>query len=73
MNRPSHLRILVAAIIAIAASVATILSTPSDTTVPIPEPTTTEDGNQSSKGIRTVVQNLENPWELTSQKMVEYF
>lgn len=64
MNRPSLLRILVAAIIAIAASVATILSTPSDTTVPIPEPTTTEDGNQSSKGIRTVVQNLENPWAI---------
>ena len=35
MNRPSLLRILVAAIVAIAASVAAILSTPSDTTVPI--------------------------------------
>ena len=64
MNRPSLLRILVAAIVAIAASVAAILSTPSDTTVPIPEPTSTEEGNQSSKGIRTVVQNLENPWAI---------
>ena len=64
MNRPTLLTILVAAIIAIAASVATILSTPSDTTVPIPEPTTTDDGNQSSKGIRTVVQDLENPWAI---------
>ena len=64
MNRPTLLRILVVAIIAIAASVATILSTPSDTTVPIPEPTTTDDGNQSSKGIRTVVQDLENPWAI---------
>ena len=56
MNRPSLLRILSRAILAIAASVAAILSTPSDTTVPIPEPTTTEEGNQSSKGIRTIVQ-----------------
>jgi hypothetical protein len=58
MNRPTLLTILVAAIIAIAASVTTILSTPSDTTVPIPEPTSTEDGNQSSIGIRTVVQDF---------------
>ncbi|MDQ3977021.1 MAG: PQQ-dependent sugar dehydrogenase, partial [Thermoproteota archaeon] len=54
-------------IIAGAVSVATILSTSSDTTiVPIPEPTGS--GNQSNKGIRAVAQNLEIPWSIDISK-----
>src|SRR5919112_3177076 len=61
---PFPLRILVAIVVAGAVSVATILSTPSDTTIPIPEPMTTGTDNQSNKGIRTVAQNLEIPWAI---------
>ena len=54
-------------IIAGAVSVATILSTSSDTTiVPIPEPAGS--GNQSNKGIRAVAQNLEIPWSIDISK-----
>ncbi len=56
------LGIIVATIIAISVSVATILSTSSDTTVPIPEPTT---GNASlTKGVSTIAQNLYAPWAI---------
>src|SRR5918995_7310252 len=61
---PFPFRILVAIVVAGAVSVATILSTPSITTIPIPEPTTTGIGNQSNKSIRAVAQNLENPWAI---------
>jgi glucose/arabinose dehydrogenase len=64
---PLHYRLVMAFIIAGAVSVATILSTSSDTTiVPIPEPTGS--GNQSNKGIRAVVQNLEIPWSIDISK-----
>jgi aldose sugar dehydrogenase len=60
---PFHYRLVMAFIIAGAVSVATILSTSSDTTiVPIPEPTGS--GNQSNKGIRAVAQSLEIPWSI---------
>jgi len=61
---PFPFKILAAIVVAGAVSVATILSTPSDTTVPIPEPMTTGSGNQSNKGIRAVAQNLEIPWAI---------
>lgn len=51
-------------IIIIAISVAIVLSTPSDTTVPIPEPATTDNANQTNKGIRTIAQNLDVPWAI---------
>jgi aldose sugar dehydrogenase len=51
-------------IIIIAISVATVLSTPSDTTVPIPEPATSDNANQTNKGIRTIAQNLDVPWAI---------
>jgi glucose/arabinose dehydrogenase len=64
---PLHYRLVMAFIIAGAVSVATILSTSSDTTiVPIPEPTGS--GNQSNKGIRAVAQNLEIPWSIDISK-----
>lgn len=64
---PLHYRLVVAFIIAGAVSVATILSTSSDTTiVPIPEPAGS--GNQSNKGIRAVAQNLEIPWSIDISK-----
>lgn len=64
MDRKTLLRIIVAVAIAIPASLATILSTPSDTAIPIPKPTTLNDANQSNKGIRTIAQNLEAPWAI---------
>jgi glucose/arabinose dehydrogenase len=66
-SSPFHYRLVMAFIIAGAVSVATILSTSSDTTiVPIPEPTGS--GNQSNEGIRAVAQNLEIPWSIDISK-----
>jgi glucose/arabinose dehydrogenase len=59
---PSHFKLLVVIIIAGAISAATILSTSSDTTIPLPEPSGT--GNQSNKGIREIAQDLEIPWAI---------
>jgi aldose sugar dehydrogenase len=64
MIRKSLLGIAGVIIIIIAISVATVLSTPSDTTVPIPEPATTDNANQTNKGIRTIAQNLDVPWAI---------
>ena len=64
MVRKSLLGISGVIIIIIAISVATVLSTPSDTTVPIPEPATTDNANQTNKGIRTIAQNLDAPWAI---------
>jgi aldose sugar dehydrogenase len=64
MVRKSLLGIAGIIIIIIAISVATVLSTPSDTTVPIPEPATTDNANQTNKGIRTIAQNLDVPWAI---------
>ena len=64
MVRKSLLGIAGVIIIIIAISVATVLSTPSDTTVPIPEPATTDSANQTNKGIRTIAQNLDVPWAI---------
>lgn len=64
MVRKSLLGIAGVIIIIIAISVSTVLSTPSDTTVPIPEPATTDNANQTNKGIRTIAQNLDVPWAI---------
>lgn len=64
MARKSLLGIAGVIIMIIAISVATVLSTPSDTTVPIPEPATTDNANQTNKGIRTIAQNLDVPWAI---------
>lgn len=64
MVRKSLLGIAGVIIIIIAISMATVLSTPSDTTVPIPEPATTDNANQTNKGIRTIAQNLDVPWAI---------
>ncbi|MGC2386289.1 MAG: PQQ-dependent sugar dehydrogenase [Nitrososphaeraceae archaeon] len=64
MVRKSLLGVAGVIIIIIAISVATVLSTPSDTTVPIPEPATTDNANQTNKGIRTIAQNLDVPWAI---------
>ena len=64
MVRKSLLGIAGVIIIIIAISLATVLSTPSDTTVPIPEPATTDNANQTNKGIRTIAQNLDVPWAI---------
>ena len=64
MVRKSLLGIAGVTIIIIAISVATVLSTPSDTTVPIPEPSTMDNANQTKKGIRTIAQNLDVPWAI---------
>lgn len=64
MVRKSLLGMAGVIIIIIAISVATVLSTPSDTTVPIPEPATTDNANQTNKGIRTIAQNLDVPWAI---------
>jgi aldose sugar dehydrogenase len=64
MVRKSLLGIAGVVIMIIAISVATVLSTPSDTTVPIPEPATTGNANQTNKGIRTIAQNLDVPWAI---------
>ena len=64
MVRKSLLGIAGVIIIIIAISVATVLSTPSDTTVPIPEPATKDNANQTNKGIRTIAQNLDVPWAI---------
>ena len=56
------LLVLVAAVVVV--GMATILSTPSHTTIPLPEPTATKNSNQSNKGIRTIAQNLEVPWAI---------
>ena len=64
MVRKSLLGIAGVIILIVAISVATVLSTPSDTTVPIPEPATTDNANQTNKGIRTIAQNLDVPWAI---------
>jgi aldose sugar dehydrogenase len=64
MVRKSLLGIAGVIIIIIAISVATVLSTPSDTTVPIPEPASTDNANQTNKGIRIIAQNLDVPWAI---------
>jgi glucose/arabinose dehydrogenase len=64
MVQKSRLRIVIAVAIVIAVSIVTILSIPSDTTIPIPEPTTTDNANQTNKGIRTIAQNLDIPWAI---------
>ena len=64
MVRKSLLGIAGVIIMIIAISVATVLSTPSDTTVPIPEPATTDNANQTNKGIRIIAQNLDVPWAI---------
>lgn len=64
MARKSLLGIAGVIIMIIAISVATVLSTPSDTTVPIPEPATTDNANQTNKGIRIIAQNLDVPWAI---------
>jgi glucose/arabinose dehydrogenase len=64
MVRKSLLGIAGIIIMIIAISVATVLSTPSDTTVPIPEPATSDNANQTNKGIRTIAQNLDVPWAI---------
>ena len=64
MVRKSLLGIPGVIIIIIAISVATVLSTPSDTTVPIPEPAITDNANQTNKGLRTIAQNLDVPWAI---------
>jgi glucose/arabinose dehydrogenase len=64
MVRKSLLGIIGVVIIVIAFSVATVLSTPSVTTVPIPEPATTGNANQTNKGIKTIAQNLDVPWAI---------
>ena len=64
MVRKSLLGIAGVIIIIIAISVATVLSTPSNTTVPIPEPATTDNANQTNKGIRIIAQNLDVPWAI---------
>jgi glucose/arabinose dehydrogenase len=64
MVRKSLLGIAGVIIVIIAISVATVLSTPSNTTVPIPEPATTGNANQTNKGIRTIAQNLDVPWAI---------
>ncbi|MGB8778249.1 MAG: PQQ-dependent sugar dehydrogenase [Nitrososphaeraceae archaeon] len=64
MVRKSLLGIAGVIIIIIAISMATVLSTPSDTTVPIPEPATMDNANQTNKGIRTIAQNLDVPWAI---------
>jgi glucose/arabinose dehydrogenase len=58
------LLVLVAAVVVVVVGMATILSTPSHTTIPLPEPTATRNSNQSNKGIRTIAQNLEVPWAI---------
>ena len=74
MVRKSLLGIAGVIIIIIAISVATVLSTPSDTTVPIPEPATTDNANQTNKGIRTIVLRI---WMfhglLISRLITEFF
>jgi glucose/arabinose dehydrogenase len=62
--RKSLLGIIGVVIIIIAISVATVLSTPLVTTVPIPEPATTGNANQTNRGIRTIAQNLDVPWAI---------
>ena len=64
MVRKSLLGIAGVIIMIIAISVATVLSTPSDTTIPIPEPATTDNANQTNKGIRIIAQNLDVPWAI---------
>lgn len=64
MVRKSLVGIAGVIIIIIAISVATVLSTPSDTTVPIPEPAITDNANQTNKGLRTIAQNLDVPWAI---------
>ncbi|MGC2562011.1 MAG: PQQ-dependent sugar dehydrogenase [Nitrososphaeraceae archaeon] len=64
MVRKSLLGVAGVIIIIIAIIVATFLSTPSDTTVPIPEPATTDNANQTNKGIRIIAQNLDVPWAI---------
>lgn len=64
---PFHYKLVMAFVIAGAVSVATILSTSSDTTIiPIPEPIGS--GDQSNKGIRAVAQDLEIPWSIDVSK-----
>lgn len=54
--------ILVAAAVVVAAAVATAIYTPSQTTLPIPEPG--QGGNNAHSGVQVIAENLEVPWSL---------
>ncbi len=55
--------IIVAVAAVIVASVATFFVTPSQTTLPIPEPVN-RTGNNTGSGIQVIAQNLEVPWAI---------
>ncbi|MEP0824342.1 MAG: PQQ-dependent sugar dehydrogenase [Nitrososphaera sp.] len=54
--------VIVAAAIVVAAAITTALYTPSQTTLPIPEPGS--GGNNSRSGVRVLADNLEVPWAI---------
>jgi glucose/arabinose dehydrogenase len=62
MDKERRLAVVAIAAVVIAA-VATFLVTPSQTTLPIPEPVT-RPGNDTSAGVHIVAENLEVPWAI---------
>jgi aldose sugar dehydrogenase len=65
MNLPF---IIIAAFAVIAAAAITIFITPFDTTIPLPEPKTFKNSNDTNSSILIVAQNLEVPWSIDIAK-----
>jgi aldose sugar dehydrogenase len=60
--------IIISASVVIAAGAVTIVVTPFDTTIPLPEPNKTHNNNDINSGILIVAQNLEVPWSIDIAK-----
>jgi glucose/arabinose dehydrogenase len=61
-------RILIISIIVVIVGIVTILTTPSDTTIPIPEPESLLNKTTSNKGIDIIAENLNTPWAIDISK-----
>ena len=63
MNKERRLAIVAIAAVTLAA-VATVLFTPSQTTLPIPEPGQSDSNNNTRSGVQVLAQNLDVPWAI---------
>lgn len=61
-------RILIIAIVVVIAGVVTIVMSPSDTTIPIPEPESLLNKTTSNQGIDIIAENLNTPWAIDISK-----
>ena len=61
-------RLFIIAIFVAMVGIVTILMTPSDTTIPLPEPESLLNKTGSNKGIEIIADNLDSPWAIDISK-----